>query len=542
MRRQRGPLGRTPRWRSRSGPTANVPPRCRARGFSQCCSSPRVAVAGCGRKTPATDPERPRSSRRSAPRPPNLGFPELATKNTTRVPGTDATATGRRGRARGLPRPDPPPGRRHARRHERLARRGRRLRADGRRRFNAPDPVHRRHGHAGPVAAARSTRSHPQGSDAAGKAQVIRIGNVAKPAGYKSSDVDGQRRVRADARRSPSLHPVREARQDGVASSSRAPTTRRSRRRPRTTPRSPATRSCSSRRTTIPPETRAALAALGGLSRAADLHPRPVERHLAGGHASSCRASGASSASAAQDPVTNAIAVARYKDGAFGWGVVDPGHGLVFVRSGRPLDAVAASRRCRAPARYGPLLLLDDPGAHAAAVQQYLLDIQPGYNTDPVDRRSTITAGSSATRGAISVAQQARIDALLEIVRAAPAPPTPYEPVSQAEHPDRLSADHQVTLDDVRQLMGASTPHFALQLRNRIAKLIRGLPGRPPGADRGRARGRAADRARPRRRGPRPRGRAGHGARSRRSPAATPAADAARALSARAGPRAQRYS
>jgi hypothetical protein len=48
--------------------------------------------------------------------------------------------------------------------------------------------------------------------------------------------------------------------------------------------------------------------------------------------------------------------------------------------------------------------------------------------------------------------------------------------MSQAEHPDRLRADHEVTLNDVRQLMGASTPHFALQLRNRIAKLIRGLP------------------------------------------------------------------
>jgi len=32
----------------------------------------------------------------------------------------------------------------------------------------------------------------------------------------------------------------------------------------------------------------------------------------------------------------------------------------------------------------------------------------------------------------------------------------------------------------VRQLMGASTPHFALQLRNRIAKLIRGLPADHP--------------------------------------------------------------
>jgi hypothetical protein len=48
--------------------------------------------------------------------------------------------------------------------------------------------------------------------------------------------------------------------------------------------------------------------------------------------------------------------------------------------------------------------------------------------------------------------------------------------MSQAEHPDRTRPDHEVTLADVRQLMGASTPHFALQLRNRIAKLIRDLP------------------------------------------------------------------
>jgi hypothetical protein len=35
-------------------------------------------------------------------------------------------------------------------------------------------------------------------------------------------------------------------------------------------------------------------------------------------------------------------------------------------------------------------------------------------------------------------------------------------------------------LEDVRQLMGASTPHFALQLRERIAKLIAGLPPSHP--------------------------------------------------------------
>ena len=48
--------------------------------------------------------------------------------------------------------------------------------------------------------------------------------------------------------------------------------------------------------------------------------------------------------------------------------------------------------------------------------------------------------------------------------------------MSQSEHPDRLKVDHETTIEDVRQLMGASTPHFALQLRNRIRSLIRDLP------------------------------------------------------------------
>jgi hypothetical protein len=52
--------------------------------------------------------------------------------------------------------------------------------------------------------------------------------------------------------------------------------------------------------------------------------------------------------------------------------------------------------------------------------------------------------------------------------------------VSEAENPIRSSAEHEVTVEDVRQLMGASTPHFALQLRNRIARLIAGVPDGHP--------------------------------------------------------------
>ncbi len=54
--------------------------------------------------------------------------------------------------------------------------------------------------------------------------------------------------------------------------------------------------------------------------------------------------------------------------------------------------------------------------------------------------------------------------------------------MSQAEDPNRLSRERagQVSVEDVRELMGASTPHFALQLRNRIARLIADLPEGDP--------------------------------------------------------------
>ena len=57
--------------------------------------------------------------------------------------------------------------------------------------------------------------------------------------------------------------------------------------------------------------------------------------------------------------------------------------------------------------------------------------------------------------------------------------------MSEAEHPDRLRPGREVTVDDVRQLMGASTPHFALQLRERIRRLIRDLPAEHPARQQG---------------------------------------------------------
>jgi hypothetical protein len=54
--------------------------------------------------------------------------------------------------------------------------------------------------------------------------------------------------------------------------------------------------------------------------------------------------------------------------------------------------------------------------------------------------------------------------------------------LSQAEDPELVRRERagEVSVEDVRRLMGASTPHFALQLRERIAKLIAGLPDEHP--------------------------------------------------------------
>ena len=50
--------------------------------------------------------------------------------------------------------------------------------------------------------------------------------------------------------------------------------------------------------------------------------------------------------------------------------------------------------------------------------------------------------------------------------------------MSEYESADRMQ--REPTVEDVRQLMGASAPHFALQIRNRIRNLIDGLPAGHP--------------------------------------------------------------
>jgi hypothetical protein len=52
--------------------------------------------------------------------------------------------------------------------------------------------------------------------------------------------------------------------------------------------------------------------------------------------------------------------------------------------------------------------------------------------------------------------------------------------VSETEDPQLLANRDEITAEDIRTLAGASTPHFALQVRNRIRRLIEQLPADHP--------------------------------------------------------------
>lgn len=52
--------------------------------------------------------------------------------------------------------------------------------------------------------------------------------------------------------------------------------------------------------------------------------------------------------------------------------------------------------------------------------------------------------------------------------------------MSEFEKPALKSSAHQVTVDDVRELAGAATPHFSLHIRNRLRRLVEPLPTDDP--------------------------------------------------------------
>jgi hypothetical protein len=116
-----------------------------------------------------------------------------------------------------------------------------------------------------------------------------------------------------------------------------------------------------------------------------------------------------------QTPAENAIALARYSDGSFGWNVNDPGHGFVIARSDAALNAALAAP-LSASGTWGPLLLTESADKLPSAVREYLLDVKPGYTTDPT-RAFYNHVWIIGNEDEIDANQQAEINELAELTK-----------------------------------------------------------------------------------------------------------------------------
>lgn len=118
---------------------------------------------------------------------------------------------------------------------------------------------------------------------------------------------------------------------------------------------------------------------------------------------------------AGETPAENAIALARYASGGFGWNVNDPGHGFVVARADDPLVA-AVSSPLSGSGTWGPLLLTEDAATLPRPLREYLLDVKPGYTTDPT-RAFYNHVWAIGGQDAIDVNQQAEINQLAELAK-----------------------------------------------------------------------------------------------------------------------------
>jgi hypothetical protein len=106
------------------------------------------------------------------------------------------------------------------------------------------------------------------------------------------------------------------------------------------------------------------------------------------------------------DPVSNAIAFARFKGG---WNARIPGQNLTIASSSRPGDAAAAAG-LGANGIYAPLLLTDDSSHLPRSLDGYLLDVEPGFQNSNPSQGVYNHIWILGPTDAISQQEQARID------------------------------------------------------------------------------------------------------------------------------------
>jgi hypothetical protein len=369
-------------------------------------------LAGCGGSPRTLDAPRIGQNGSAPQASQQLGFPGFATKNTTRVGGADAVAdaaaVARAVYPGGAPGTRPPAVVLADQRDWQAA-----LAASVLMSVPLRAPLLLSNGGDLPEASAGAlAQLAPTGAPAIGGAQIVRVGDAPAPAGFRSSTVAGNDPFALSAAidhflsvvtGQPSRAVLVASADDPAYAMPAAAWAAKS-----------GTPVLFVHRATIPGPTFAALQThrkprIYLLGPAAAIG-RGVEAVLKG--------IGPVTRIAGPDPVRSAIAFARFNDGVFGWGVVDPGHGLVFANARRPLDAAAAAP-LSASGTYGPLLLVRDAATLPVPLGAYLLDIQPGYQRDPV--RGVYNHGwLIGDASAISLPVQSRIDSYLEIAPVSP--------------------------------------------------------------------------------------------------------------------------
>ena len=131
----------------------------------------------------------------------------------------------------------------------------------------------------------------------------------------------------------------------------------------------------------------------------------------------------------AGDPAANSVAFAEYRDpacaygqpcahvpGSFGWAMRSPGHGYVLLNADRPLDAAAAAP-LSASGDYGPQLLVDNASTLPRSVLDFFLNYAtPGYTQEGPTAAVYNHGWVIGDQNQVSVAVQAQLDSLLEVV------------------------------------------------------------------------------------------------------------------------------
>jgi hypothetical protein len=265
----------------------------------------------------------------------------------------------------------------------------------------------------------------PTGARILGGAQVIRIGPVSKPGGYRTASIFGADpyalagaidRFQTVAAGHPSVDVVIASGSDpayampaaGWAAESGDPilfVTARS----------------------IPGPTRKALAAADHPHIYVLGPPRVIANRVLAQlrRYGTVRRIGAS----ARSPAASSVAFAEYRDppcvyeqpcahipGSFGWAIRSPGHGYVLLNVSQPLDAAAAAP-LSGSGDFGPQLVIDNPSRLSGSVLNYLINYAtPGYTSEGPTAAVYNHAWLIGGPNQLSLALQAEVDEVLQAV------------------------------------------------------------------------------------------------------------------------------